>query len=247
MTIDLNADLGEGCGNDADMLPWVTSANIACGFHAGDADTMRRTLELAAALGVSVGAHPGFRDRAHFGRRELIVQANALATDLLEQLESFADVARILGMRPRHMKLHGALYHMAARDPAMAELVTQAVRRVDPALVVFTPARSALALAAEAAGMRVAREAFADRAYQSDGALAPRGQTGGMISDAGLASARVVHGLRKGWWPAMDGAPLPFEAETLCVHGDTPGAALFTKKLREALDLEGVTCASISG
>src|SRR5438132_8572152 len=171
LIIDLNADLGEGAGHDDELLSLVTSANIACGFHAGDADTMRRSIETARDRSVAVGAHPSLFDRENFGRKELPVKAEEVFDGVVYQLGIFAAIAEAAGVRPNHVKPHGALYNMAARDAGLAEAVARAIAAADPTLILFAPAKSALASAGEANGLRIAPEVFADRNYLSAGAL----------------------------------------------------------------------------
>jgi len=245
LSIDLNADLGEGAGHDDELLELVTSANIACGFHAGSATTMRASLLAAQQRGVAVGAHPSFEDRENFGRRELEVSAEDVFTLLVYQLGAFAAVARAAGIRPQHVKPHGALYNMAARDEAIADAVVRAVLAVDPKLLLFAPGHSALSRAAEANELRVAREVFADRNYLSDGSLVPRTDPGALLHDPAEAAARVFRMLRDGKVRAINGCDIPVQADTICVHGDTPGAVTFARELRTALHRGGVVIAAV--
>ena len=239
-TLDFNCDLGEGCGHDAAIVPLVSSASIACGAHAGDAATMRETATLCLAHGVAIGAHPSFEDREHFGRRELSLPAEAISVAVRRQVETLAEVCARLGAPLRHVKPHGALYNLAARDPAVAEAIAQAVRAVDPALVLFGLAGSRLTEAGEAAGLAVAHEVFAERAYDANGRLAPRGTPGAVIAnlDASLAQVRLL--LREGVAIARDGSRVPLRADSLCLHGDRPDAPAFALALRQALEAEGI-------
>lgn len=223
---DLNCDLGEGAGHDAALMPLITSANIACGGHAGDLATMRATVALAQRHGVAIGAHPGFADRENFGRHELVMAPEAVRSLVREQIELLRSIAPV-----RHVKPHGALYNMAARDAAVAGAISSAVHETDPALVVFAPANSALALAALAHGLRVANEVFADRAYQPDGTLTPRSESGALIRDGRVAVAQVLRMIREGVVRATDGTDIPIVADTVCVHGDGPSPVEFAMRL----------------
>ena len=240
LAVDINADLGEGAGHDDQLLQLVTSANIACGLHAGSAQTMRATLLAAKQRGVAVGAHPGFDDRENFGRREMPVPWDELIALVAYQLGAFAAVAKSLGMRPQHVKPHGALYNMAAREEETAEAIVQAVCRVDRELIVFAPAASALSRAAEGAELQVAREVFADRNYMPDGSLVPRDHPQALLHDAEEAANRVFRMLRDDKVEAIDGSDVSVHADTICVHGDTPHAVEFALALRTCLAQTGV-------
>jgi len=235
MRIDLNCDLGEGAGHDAELMPLITSANIACGAHAGDAATMRATLALAQRHGVAAGAHPGFADRENFGRRELAVtpaEAGALVDTQVRALRALGPVT--------HVKLHGALYNLAARDAALARAVAEAVRAVDPALIFFALAGSELVRAGRTAGLRVVSEVFADRTYQRDGRLTPRTSADALIEDEAAAVAQVLRLVREGAVRATDGTDVKIEADTVCLHGDGAQAVAFARRLRRELATAGV-------
>ena len=240
-TIDFNCDLGEGCGDDAAVVPWISSASIACGAHAGNDATMRATLRLCRDHGVAAGAHPGHDDRAHFGRRELALSADELRALLETQLRRISAIAEAEGVRLAHVKPHGALYNLAARDREVAGIIAAVVRAFDPSLVLYGLSASEATAAAEAAGLRVAHEAFAERAYDADGRLAPRGTPGAVFEgvDAALLQVRTL--LHDGVVIARDGTRVPLRAETLCLHGDRPDAAEFARALRLALETEGIT------
>jgi 5-oxoprolinase (ATP-hydrolysing) subunit A len=238
--VDLNSDLGEGAGFDDELLSLVTSANIACGFHAGDADTIRQTIELAHSRGVAIGAHPSLFDRENFGRKELSVTADQVFDAVVYQLGVFQAIAQSVGAEPNHIKPHGALYNMAVRDRTLAEAVVRAVADVDRTLLLFAPAGSALASAGAAGGLTVVAEVFADRNYLGDGSLVPRTRPDALLSDPEAAAVRVVRMLREGKVQAVDGPDLPIEAKTVCVHGDTPGAVTFARALRRHLESQGV-------
>ncbi len=238
--IDFNCDLGEGCGDDAAIIPLLSSASIACGGHAGDDATMRATLRLCRAHGVAVGAHPGFVDREHFGRRELPVSPGQVMLLVSAQLRRLARIADGEGMRLAHAKPHGALYNMAARDPAIADAIATAVVEFDPSLVLYGLSGSALTDAGIASGLRVAHEVFAERGYGPDGRLLPRGSDGAVLEtiDAAVAQARAL--ARGDGLALADGGTLRLQADTLCLHGDRDDAAGFARALREALEADGV-------
>ncbi|HYP16305.1 MAG TPA: 5-oxoprolinase subunit PxpA [Opitutus sp.] len=235
MRIDFNCDLGEGTARDGELMAFVTSANIACGGHAGDEATMREAVAAARRHGVGIGAHPGYADRANFGRRELGLTPRELARLLLEQI----DALRALGP-VRHVKPHGALYTLAARDRAVADVVVNAIIAVDPALILFAPAGSQLVAAGRVKGLQVAQEVFADRTYQPDGSLTPRTQPGAVITDVHQAVAQARRMVSDGCALAQDGSQVPLTADTLCVHGDGARATEFVRALREALVADGV-------
>ncbi|MBN8728816.1 MAG: LamB/YcsF family protein [Xanthomonadales bacterium] len=244
-SIDLNCDLGESfgawrMGADAAVMPWITSANIACGFHAGDPGTMRRTVALAARAGVAIGAHVSLPDLVGFGRREMQISADEAHALTLYQVGALAGFARAAGSRLGHMKPHGALYTMAARDAALAGAIAAAVRDFDPALVLVGLAGSELPRAGRAAGLRVAHEAFADRAYAADGHLVSRQEPGAVIEDVETAVAQAVAIATRGEVAVRGGGMRALCADTLCVHGDRPDAAEFARRLREALQEAGV-------
>ena len=241
LQVDLNADLGEGTGHDEELLALVTSANIACGFHAGDANTMRESIETAHHHGVAVGAHPSLFDRENFGRKELPVASDKVFDAVTYQLGVFQAIAEAAGVRPNHVKPHGALYNMAARDAGLAEAVARAIAVIDPTLILFAPGNSTLASAGEANRLRIASEVFADRNYLSDGALVPRSRRDALLHDPEEAATRVLRMLREGKVRSVDGGDVDVLAATICVHGDTPGAVDFARALRSQLEKEGVT------
>ena len=241
LNVDLNADLGEGAGHDEELLALVTSANIACGFHAGNADTMRRSIEAARDHKVAAGAHPSLFDRENFGRKELPVKSDEVFDAVVYQLGVFQAIAEACGVRPNHVKPHGALYNMAVRDEALAEAVTRAVAKTDKHLILFAPQSSALARAGEATGLQIAHEVFADRNYLNDGSLVPRSRTDALLHDPKEAATRVVRMLREGKVRSVDGVDVNVRAETVCLHGDNPGAVEFARALRSRLEKEGVT------
>lgn len=240
LTIDLNADLGEGAGHDDEILAFVSSSNIACGFHAGDANTIRASIDAARDRAVAVGAHPSFFDRENFGRKELAMTPEQVSEAVSYQLGIFAAIAQAAGVRPNHVKPHGALYNMAAREDSIAAAIAAAITGVDPSLILFAPSNSALERAAVSAKIQVAREVFADRNYLNDGSLVPRTRSDALLHDPEKAAARVVRMLREGKVQSVDGEDVDIKAETICLHGDTPGAVEFARILRQRLEAEGV-------
>jgi 5-oxoprolinase (ATP-hydrolysing) subunit A len=240
MRIDLNADVGESIGDDEGVIPSVSSANVACGFHAGNLTIMRTTVQLSARHGVAVGAHPSFRDLEGFGRREMLVDAAELENLVMSQVRALAAIASDEGVRLSHVKPHGALYNMAARDAGMADAVARAVRAVDPSLILFGLSGSELMAAGERAGLRVASEVFADRGYRPDGSLAPRGTPGAVISDVAEVARRAVGMATEQGVTAVDGTSVSVRADTICIHGDTPGAAALARAVRQALAAAGI-------
>lgn len=247
MDIDLNADLGEGfgawtLGDDLGLLRVVTSANVACGFHAGDPSVIERTVGLAVRAGVAVGAHPSHFDLRGFGRRTMVVDPVEVESDVLYQVGAVAAFARAHGVRLIHVKPHGALYNQAAADPALATAVARGVARFDPTLILVGLASStAMRRAAESHGLRFAGEAFADRRYEPDGSLVSRAANDAVIVDAGEAARQAVRIAERGEVRSRDGALVSLEADTLCVHGDTPGAVALAAAVRQALQGAGVT------
>jgi UPF0271 protein len=241
--LDFNCDLGEGCGSDADIVPLISSASIACGAHAGDAGTMRAAIRLCRDHDVAIGAHPSFEDRAHFGRRELVLDHDEIARLVRSQLARLAAIADEEGTRIAHVKPHGALYNLAARDRGVADAIAAAIVAFDSSLMLYGLSGSRLTAAGEAAGLRVAHEVFAERAYDADGTLAPRGTPGAVLDDLDTALAQVRMLLREGVVIARDGSRVPLRVDTLCLHGDRVDAAGFARALRKALDADGILIA----
>ena len=240
-TIDINSDLGESfgawrMGDDAALLAIVSSANIACGFHGGDPDIMRGTVALAVQHDVSIGAHVSLPDLQGFGRREMAVTPNEAYAMTLYQVGALHAFAKAAGTRLRHVKPHGALYNMAARDAALAAAIARAIRDFDPSLRLFGLANSALIDAGVAAGLPVASEAFADRRYRSDGSLQPRREPDAVIQESDEAIAQAMAMAREGQVCAVDGSIVALQADTLCVHGDGSHAVAFARQLRAALE-----------
>lgn len=242
--INLNADLGESfgawrMGDDAALLQVIGSANIACGFHAGDPVVMRETVRLAVANGVSLGAHPAFPDLQGFGRRVMQLSPKELEATILYQVGALQAMAAAEGGRVSHVKPHGALNNMACADEAMATTVARAVKALDRELILLAPAQSALERAGEAAGLRVAREVFADRSYQPDGQLTPRSQPGAVLHGAQDCVQHVLRMLDAGGIVTTDGQRLPTRIDSICVHGDGPGAVEAARAIRTALEAAG--------
>ena len=238
--VDLNADLGEGAPDDADLLALVSAANIACGWHAGDARLMQATVEAAIERGVAIGAHPSFPDRDNFGRSEMQLTAAEVRADVIYQVGALAALVRAAGGRLQHVKPHGALYNQAARDPVLADAIAAAVLDVDPMLALYGLAGSELLHAADRAGLRAVAEVFADRGYRADGSLVPRSQPGAMVDDVDQAVARTLRMVREGVVVAVTGEVVPLNAQTICLHGDGPHALAFARAIRGALVDAGI-------
>jgi UPF0271 protein len=246
-SIDINCDMGESfgpwvMGQDLEILPHVTSANIACGFHASDPDTMLKTVRAAIANGVALGAHPGLPDRQGFGRRAMDMSPAEVYALVIYQVGALQGFARSRGASLHHVKTHGALYNMTVRQPALAEAVAQAVFDFDPTLQFFVANRN-MAQAARDKGLAVCSEVFADRSYQDDGTLTPRSQPGAMIEDVEQAIAQVRRMVLEGVVRSVNGVDVPVVADTLCLHGDQPGAVVFARRIRAALLADGIAIA----
>jgi UPF0271 protein len=244
-TIDLNCDMGESfgaysLGADALVMSSISSANVACGFHAGDPAVMRRTVRMARDAGVAIGAHPGFPDLVGFGRREMRASPQEVEDMVLYQIGALDAVARSEGVRLNHVKAHGALYNMAARDRSLADAIARAVRSFDEALILFVLPASELQRAGEAAGLRVAPEGFADRSYEPDGSLTPRSLPGAVIHDVDAVVARAIDMTLHGSVVARNGIRIAVPAATICTHGDTPGADELTRRIRAGLTAAGI-------
>ena len=240
LSVDINADLGEGAGHDEELFELISSANIATGFHVGDSDTMHVAVSAAKRHGVAVGAHPSFFDRENFGRKELEISGEEAFDAVAYQLGVFQAIASAVGVRPNHVKPHGALYNMAVRNEKLADAIARAVESVDPKLILFAPANSAMERAGEKAKLQVAREIFADRNYLNDGWLVPRTRPDALLRDPKEAAQRVLRMLREGKVRSVEGRDVEVRGETICVHGDTPGAVEFARELRSQLEQERV-------
>ncbi len=243
--IDLNCDMGESFGAyklgfDEEMIKHVSSANIACGFHAGDPAVMQRTIRLAKTYGVKVGAHPSYPDLLGFGRRNMAVAATDVKGYLIYQIGALQAFARVEGLELQHVKPHGALYNMAVKDTKLAQAIAEAVRSLDKGLILVVLAGSAWVNIAKEQGLRVAGEAFADRAYSADGSLVPRSQPGAVIKDKKEVAERVIGMIEEGRVKAITGEDVTIKADTICLHGDTPGALELAIHLRSALGDRGI-------
>ena len=241
LSVDINADLGEGAGHDEELFDLISSANIATGFHAGDSDSMHAAVSAAKKHGVAVGAHPSFFDRENFGRKELKISSPEVFDAVAYQLGVFQAITSALAVLPNHVKPHGALYNMAVLDRDLADAIARAIKSVDPKLILFAPDKSELARAGEANALQVAHEIFADRNYLNDGWLVPRTRPDALLRDPKEAARRVLRMLREHKVRSVEGGDVEVRGETICVHGDTPGAVEFARELRSQLEREGVT------
>ena len=238
-TIDFNCDLGEDCGDDAGIVPYISSASIACGFHAGSPDTMRRTVALCLAHGVAIGAHPSHADRENFGRVAHPLSSEEAYALTLYQVAALDGFVRADGGRLHHVKPHGALYNQAARDAGLAEAIARAVHDHDAGLVLYGLSGSALTTAGERLGLQVAHEAFAERRYEADATLTPRSHADASIEDLPTAAAQVARMLEAGIVVARTGESVPLRADSICLHGDRLDAAAFARGLRQTIESNG--------
>lgn len=244
--VDLNCDLGESfgvysLGMDEAILPFVSSANIACGFHAGDPSVMRKTVELCCAKGVALGAHPGFPDLIGFGRRELAASAQEVQDMVMYQIGALSAFVQAAGGVMQHVKPHGALYNMAAKNKGLAEAIARAVYQVNPQLILVGLSGSELIKAGGAAGLKTASEVFADRTYQQDGSLTPRSQVNAMVEDEAVAISRVIRMVKEGVVETTQGETISLQADTVCIHGDSPKALVFAQNISKALAQAGIS------
>jgi 5-oxoprolinase (ATP-hydrolysing) subunit A len=244
LSVDLNADVGEGM-DDATVLPYVTSANVACGMHAGDPSVMDQTVELALSRGIRVGAHPGYPDRANFGRVTVEMAADEIKNLVVYQVAALEGFVRSRGARLTHVKPHGALYHDAGEFPDVARAIAEGVRRVGTSLVLVGAAGSMLVGAGRDAGLTVAEEAFADRRYRADGTLVPRGEPGALVTDPDEAAEQAVRLAQERMVIANDGSRIEVRADTICLHGDTPGAADIARRIHERFRIAGIRIAPL--
>lgn len=242
--IDLNADLGEGMGQDEALLALVSSCNIACGGHAGDAMTMRATLLAARDAGVAAGAHPSYPDKAKFGRKTMEIAPVILGAELMSQVGALVDIGREEGVTLTHVKPHGALYHAAEQDEELARLVAEVTGRRGAQLKLVGPPGSALEAAAASAGVDFVAEGFADRAYRGDGRLVPRSEAGAVIEAPEASAAQALAIAQGEAFTAADGRALNVRAQTICLHGDTPGAVARAQAIRAALEAAGIEVAA---
>ncbi|MDB5250855.1 MAG: LamB/YcsF family protein [Flaviaesturariibacter sp.] len=239
MQVDLNCDMAEGMGNEAAIIPFITAANIACGFHAGDEQTMRHVVRLCLGAGVSIGAHPSYPDREEFGRRDLAgttVKPTDLHGIVTEQLEALRDACRFEGASLTHVKLHGALYNRAAWDEQIAHPVCQAIADTDPSLIVYALSGSRMHDIATSCGLRTMHEVFADRTYQDDGSLTPRSMPGALVSTREAAAEQARRMIVDGTVRTLSGKVIPIIAQTICLHGDGPHAVAFARLLHSLVN-----------
>lgn len=246
MHIDLNCDMGESFGTytlgyDSEAMPYVTSINVACGFHASDPSNMYKTVQLAKKNGVAVGAHPSFPDLVGFGRRVLAASPEEIKADVIYQIGALLGFCKAEGVAMQHVKPHGAMYNVAEKDITAATAIAEAIKAVDPNLYMLCLANSAMVEAAKKVGVKYVEEAFADRAYTNSGNLVPRKQAGSVIHDVNEVADRVLMMVTEKKVVSIDGAYVPIQAQTVCVHGDTPGAVDMIKAIRAKLDAAGVT------
>lgn len=248
--VDLNSDIGESFGDyklglDEEVIQHISSANIACGWHAGDPMVMERIVEVAAKKEVAIGAHPGFLDLMGFGRREMVITAEEAKAYMKYQIGALWAFAKSKGIKIQHVKPHGALYNMAAKNEVLAKAIAEAIYEVDADMILVGLANSELTKAGVARGLKVANEVFADRAYNPDGTLVSRKQEGAVIHDTNLAIGRVIRMVKEGKVEAINGEDVAIQADTICVHGDNPKAVAFVNEIRKALESEGVQVVSM--
>jgi 5-oxoprolinase (ATP-hydrolysing) subunit A len=244
MKVDLNSDLGEGAGHDNEILNLVSSANIACGFHAGNPAGILNSIRVAKEKGVAVGAHPSLDDRKNFGRTEMQVGGEEVYALVAYQVGAFQALCAAAGLKMNHVKPHGALYNMAVRDRELSDAIAHGMLAVDQRAILFAPAGTELFRAAQELGLQTCSEVFADRNYNSDGTLVSRTRPDALLRDPGEAAERVVRMLKEGKIRAVDGSDVAVRPETICLHGDTPGAVEFARKLRARLEREGILIAA---
>jgi 5-oxoprolinase (ATP-hydrolysing) subunit A len=237
---DLNCDLGEGFGNDEAIMPYISSANIACGYHAGDKETMKRTVELCLQYNVAIGAHPSFFDPQNFGRVEMPCTPEEVYKLVKEQVTALQEIAAGYNATLQHVKPHGALYNMAAREVRLAKAIAQAVKDMDKGLIVVGLSGSSSVKEAERMGLQTANEVFADRTYQADGSLTPRTKKNALIETEEAAVAQVLSMVQKGKVQTTEGKEIPIQAETVCIHGDGKNAVAFARKINETLKRENI-------
>lgn len=237
--IDINCDLGEGCGNDAELMRFISSANIACGAHAGDKATMQRIAELALENGVAIGAHPGYQDRENFGRTNLDLSPEEVRWLITEQIAVMADICNVLGTRMHHVKPHGALYNQSAKDAELAASIAEAVKAFDPELVLYGLSGSVSIAEAEKIGLKTASEVFADRSYQNDGSLTPRSKPNALLSSVTDVTEQVLNMAKYSRVRTVDAIMFHLQADTVCIHGDGEHALEFAEAINSALTQNG--------
>lgn len=243
--IDLNCDLGEGMMTDADILPFISSANVACGFHAGDAEILKRTIEGCLQNKVAAGAHPSFKDKENFGRNEMVLNEFQLYDVICDQLYFFEDIAFPMGSIMHHVKLHGALYNMAAKDQDMAAVVVRAIKDFDENLILYGLSGSLLLQIAEDAGLKTAHETFADRSYQDDGSLTLRSEPNALLQDVNAVTKNVLGMINDGTVTAVSGKIIKLTTDTICIHGDGENTLIVAKELYSSIRQLGVSIATV--
>lgn len=246
MTIDLNCDMGEGMPHDAELMQYISSANIACGYHAGDEATMQKTVELCLKNDVSIGAHPGFNDKENFGRTSMKLSDDELYSLIQKQLRALHEICLKMKTNLHHVKPHGALYNLAAKDHAMSKVIAQAVKDFDTSLVFFGLSNSFMISEANAIGLKTANEVFADRSYQSDGSLTPRTQPNALIADTTKCLAQIKRMVKEGIVTSVDQKQIPIQPQTICIHGDGDHAVDFAKSIHSMLMRENISIKTIS-
>ena len=246
ISIDINCDMGEGVGNDEAIMPFISSANIACGFHAGDEKTMNETIECCIRNNVAIGAHPSFYDKKNFGRTEIYLSADEIYDLIILQLRTIDKIARVNGKKLSHVKPHGALYNMSVKDQEIAAAIARAVKDFDEALILFGLSGSYSIMQAKAVELKTANEAFADRTYQDDGSLTPRSQPNALIENADKAVGQVLQMIKEKLVTTITEKKIPIVADTICIHGDGRHAVTFAKAIHDALKQENIEIKRIS-
>lgn len=241
MHIDLNCDLGEGCGNDHLIMPFISSANISCGYHAGDEQSMREAMLLAKQYNVAVGIHPSFPDKENFGRKEMMIEAHVLKNMIADQIVLFKKIASELNVVPVHIKPHGALYNMSAKNIEIARIIAQTVCIIDPSLIIYGLANSQSALAAERYGLKFCHEVFADRTYTDEGLLTSRSIPNALIDDEATSLNQIVQMIKAKSVTSTSGKIIPIQADTICIHGDGAHAVRFAQTIHQHLITTGIT------
>jgi UPF0271 protein len=240
LTIDLNCDMAEGIGNEAELMPWISSANIACGYHAGDEELMRRTIDLCMKHKVAIGAHPSFPDRENFGRTNMNLPAEQVYQIVIEQLQIIGKIAKHFGTRLHHVKPHGALYNMAAKDGSLSNAIARAVKDFDEGLIFYGLSQSVMIEEARKLNLKTANEVFADRTYQSDGSLTPRTQPNALVTDEAQALRQALRFVEENKITSTSGQEISLKADTICLHGDGAHAVAFAKSIHQQLIKENI-------
>lgn len=241
MRIDLNCDLGEGCGNDHLIMPYISSANISCGYHAGDEHSMREAMQLAKQYNVAVGIHPSYPDKENFGRKEMMIEAHELRNMIAEQILFFKRIASELDIIPTHIKPHGALYNVAAKNHEIALMIAQTVLLIDSSLIIYGLANSQSALAAERYGIKFCHEVFADRTYTDEGLLTPRSASNALIENEEASLKQITQMVKSGNVTSTTGKIISIKPDTICIHGDGPHAVQFAHSIHHHLTTSGIT------